>query len=328
MSAPIFIRTVRPARVRRRRRGAAFHVELSTADSREERLMMKKRRLGKGLESLIGPGEDRPVPGDGVGEIPLARIEVNPFQPREHIEEEALGELADSIRSAGILQPVVVRPAGEGMYELVMGERRLRAARRAGLRQVPAIVRELEDGEMLELALIENVQRQDLGAIEKARALARMCGELGMTQERVAERIGLGRPTVANLLRLLELPEEVQRMVSRGTLSAGHARAVLSAGDEAARLALARKIASEGLSVREAERLAAGREGAQERPAPEGGARPAHVQRLQAILSEKLGADVQIRSRGRKGQIVIHFNDHEHFERLFTSFTGDSGMPS
>ncbi len=291
--------------------------------------MMRKKRLGKGLESLIEPADvDQRDRGGGVGSIALSKIELSSFQPREHLDEAALEELVDSIRNAGILQPVVVRPGRDGMYELVMGERRLRAARRAGLHEVPAIVRQVDDDRMLELALMENVQRQDLDALEKARALKRMCDELNLTQEQAAERIGLRRPTVANLLRLLDLPEEVQHMVSRGTLSAGHARAVLSVSGDATRLALAKRIVAQGLSVREAERLAGENKGVERRRSRgSGGGTPPHVQRLQAVLSEAIGAGVRIRSRGGKGRIVIQFTDNEEFERLFSFLTGGDDLP-
>ncbi len=291
---------------------------------------MKKRRLGKGLEALIESeaAEGEGGKNDGVLEIPLARIDLNPYQPRIDMDEERLNELADSIRSAGILQPIAVRPPKEGgrMYELIMGERRLRAARRAGLESVPAIVREIDDAQMLELALIENVQREDLHAIEKAVALKRMCDELGMTQQQSAQKIGLRRSTVTNLLRLLELPEEVQEMVSRGTLSAGHARTLLSLGDSEKILALARKIISEGLSVRAVEKLVAA-PGKPPKADKNTDQPPPHLQRLQAVLSEALHADVNIKSRGNKGRFVIHFDNHEEFERLFSHFTGQDDLP-
>ncbi len=297
-------------------------------------MAVKKRRLGKGLESLIGTespeaeteGEE---PGsDGVDEIALAKIDLNPYQPRQVMDKAGLEELADSIISAGVIQPVSVRPSDDGMYELIMGERRLRAARMAGLETIPALVKNISDEQMIEFALIENVQRRDLNAIEKANALRRMCEELDVTQQEAAEKIGLKRSTVTNLIRLLELPDEVREMVSRGTLSAGHARAILSVDDESGRLALARKVVDKAMSVRAAERAAAevGAEntGASTRkantPSP-------HTQRLQAVLSESLHADVEIKSNGKKGKIIIKFDDNEEFERLCEVFTGGDGVP-
>ncbi len=290
---------------------------------------IKKRRLGKGLDSLISSSEYASGSDGGVLEIPLSRIELNPDQPREQIDGVALEGLAKSIRNDGVLQPVLVRPAGnDGMYELVMGERRLRAARLAGLERVPAVVRQVKDDRMLELALVENVQREDLNAIEKARALARMGGELALTQSQVAERVGLGRPTVANLLRLLELPEAVRDMVSRGTLSGGHARALLAVEGDDLRLSLARRVVEEGLSVRETERLASSAGDTKGAPKKNTYTPPPHISRLQAILSDALHADVRIRGRGKKGRIIIGFSDHEEFERLFSAFTGGDAPPA
>ncbi len=300
-------------------------------------MAIKKRRLGKGLDSLIGiesagdEAENAGRSGEGIVEIPPAKIELNPYQPRQVMDRAGLEELADSIAGAGVIQPVSVRPAGDGMYELIMGERRLRAARMAGLETVPAIVRDAADAQMIEFALIENVQRRDLNAIEKADALRRMCEELEITQQEAAEKIGLKRSTVTNLIRLLELPDEVREMVSRGTLSAGHARAVLSVDGASRRLALARKIIDKAMSVRAAEREAAAMNsdtGGSDAPSTRKSRGPSpHTQRLQAVLSESLHADVEIKSNGKKGKIVIKFDDHEEFERLYELFTDSEGLP-
>jgi len=293
---------------------------------------MKKRRLGKGLASLIGGAgepkkpreevaEDAPEakePAAGATEIELARIELNPRQPRKAMDEEALRGLADSIRSAGVLQPIVVREHGD-MYELVMGERRLRASHLAGLEKIPALVRQVDDDRMLELALIENVQREDLNPIEKAEAIRQMIDELDITQEQVGEKLGLSRSAVTNFLRLLELPPEIRQMVSRGTLSAGHARAILRLEDAALQMRLVRRITRDGLSVRQAEKLAAG--GLEERTPTERGVSP-QVKRLQTALQESLGTKVEIRARGKNGRIIIHFAGNDEFERLFELMTG------
>ncbi len=284
--------------------------------------MAEKRRLGRGLDSLIpAPEPKSETPGGAPEEVPLRRIELNPDQPRFGVDPEELERLADSIRASGIIQPVVVRPGRTpGGYELVVGERRVRAARLAGLETVPALVRDVPDEKMLELALVENIQRSDLNAIEKARAVQRMIGELDLTQQEAGRRLGLERSTVSNLLRLLELCDELREMVSRGTLSAGHARALLAVDQPAARLRLARLIAAKGLSVRDAERLAARRGGRDEvrvrRPSPD-------VVLLEESLSRALGARVEIKLRRKKGgKIVIHFADHDEFERLYESLTG------
>jgi ParB family chromosome partitioning protein len=259
-------------------------------------------------------------------EIELARIELNPDQPREHMDPEALRGLADSIRSAGVLQPVVVRERGDGMYELVVGERRLRAAQTVGLEAIPALVRDVADEEMLELALIENIQREDLNPIEKARAIRRMIEKLSLTQEQAGQKLGLERPTIANFLRLLDLPGEVQEMVSRGTVSGGHARAILALEDNDERVELARAVADRGLSVRETERLAAGgtlsagKKRIRPEPAPQ-------IKRLEGLLREALGTKVELRQRGRRGKIIVHFESPDDFDRLFEIMTGFETSP-
>jgi len=287
--------------------------------------MAAKRRLGRGLDALIAPLEGGSPDGAmepeeaGILEIPLRKVELNPKQPRRLIDQEELQRLADSIRTSGVIQPVLVRPAG-GMYQLVVGERRVRASKLAGRETIPALVRDIPDDKMLELALVENVQRADLNPIERAEAVRRMMAELGLTQEEVGRRIGFGRPTVANMLRLLELSAEIQAMVARGTLSAGHARALLRVPGDGAQLRLARGIVARGLSVRQAERMAARQAG---------GARPVrihepapHVLRLEEALSESLGTRVEIRQQRNGGTVVVHFGDHEDFERLFGLLAG------
>lgn len=288
---------------------------------------MGKKRLGKGLASLIegeegkntDPESSEPRSEGGPVEIELSRIELNPEQPRKEMDEERLKGLAESIRNAGVLQPIVVRAKGD-MYELVMGERRLRAAHRVDLDTIPAYIREVDDDRMLELALIENVQREDLNAIEKAEALHRMLEDLALTQEQVGEKLGLNRSTVANFVRLLDLPEEIREMVSRETLSAGHARALLSIEDPERQVAIARKVVKEGLSVRQAEKLAT----RQERPTKgkKNRSEPSpQVKRLQNELQESLGTRVEIKSKGDKGKILIHFSDNDQFERLYSLIT-------
>jgi len=283
---------------------------------------MQKRRLGRGLDSLIAPNEpSEPRAGGAADEIDLARIELNPRQPRQEVDPEALQRLADSIRTAGVLQPVVVRQKGE-MYELVVGERRLRAAFMAGLTSIPAIVRDVPDDQMLELALIENIQREDLNPIEKARAIRRMIDELGLTQEQAGAKLALERPTIANFLRLLDLPDEIREMVSRGTLSAGHARAILGLSDPPDQLILAAKVSKEGLSVRQAERLVV--DGQLVRSHHRGSTpTSAQVRHLENTLREKLGTKVEIRGASGRGRIVIHFRSNEEFDRLFSLIAGD-----
>ncbi len=282
--------------------------------------MAQKRRLGRGLDALIPPAQEEAGQGS-VREIPLRTIELNPRQPRSEMDPEKLEQLAQSIRSSGVIQPVLVRPAGS-MYELVVGERRLRAARMAGLQKVPAIVRDVPEEKLLELALIENIQRADLNAIERARAIQEMISELDLTQEEAGTRLGLNRSTITNALRLLDLSEEIQGMVSRGTLTAGHARALLSVSEPEARLRLAEKVADRELSVRQTERLAS-RQGREHRatrirePSP-------NITRLEEQLCEALGARVEVKPKRKGGKVVIHFRDHGDFERLYEAITGRS----
>jgi len=221
---------------------------------------MTKRVLGRGLEALIpssqgGMGGEAAVataPEPSVRELPIAAIRPNPRQPRHHIDEKALGELETSIRSQGILQPLLVRPAGDA-YELIAGERRFLAAQRAGLEQVPVVVRDFADQQVLEASLVENLQREDLDSMDEAMGYQALMDDLGYTHERVAERVGKDRTTITNSLRLLSLPQEVQDMVSRGTLTAGHARALLSLASHDDIRAAARYVNSMGFSVRKTE---------------------------------------------------------------------------
>ena len=214
----------------------------------------KRRALGRGLGALI-PGATGEQNSTNVTLVALSAIRPNPMQPRLHFSEEAIAELAESIRQKGILQPLLVRHAGDG-FELIAGERRLRAAERAGLARVPVAIRDASDEEMLELALIENVQREDLNPIEEARAYKAMMSELELTQNELSLRVGKDRSTIANTVRLLQLPEKIRRDIESGLISAGHARALVAAGSDTAKLALARRIVSQRLSVRQTERLA------------------------------------------------------------------------
>ncbi len=215
------------------------------------------RGMGRGLAAIISSPQTADA---GLRELPVDLIGPNPTQPRRIFDDDALAALAESIRARGVLQPLVVRPLVGGRYELVAGERRLRAARAAGLDRIPAIVRETPEGERLELALIENMARADLNPIEEARACATLVEDLGLTKEEVARRVGRSRAAVANLVRMLELPEEVVQMLERGDLSAGHGRALLLCKDHSRRLSLARDARDRGWSVRETERRARGRD--------------------------------------------------------------------
>jgi ParB family chromosome partitioning protein len=244
--------------------------------------------------------------------IPVGEIRSNPFQPRTTFSAESLEELEASIREHGILQPVVVRKAGAG-YELVAGERRLRAAEALGLDQIPAVVREASDEDMQTLALVENLQREDLNAMEKARALKAMMRNFGITQDEVATRVGKARTTVANLLRLLDLPPEVQEMVEAGLLSGAHARAILQAQGAKRRRDLAQLAVRRGLSVRELERLArAGPTiGKRRKAAPD-----PYLADLENRLRAALSCDVRMARSGKGGRIEIRYRDPDDLDRL------------
>jgi ParB family transcriptional regulator, chromosome partitioning protein len=266
-----------------------------------------RRGLGRGLDVLIG-GLGRP--GQELTELPLDEIHPNPRQPRRRFAPEATDGLAGSIKAQGLLQPVVVRPRPEGGYELIAGERRWRAARQAGIETVPALVREADDRDSLLLALVENVAREQLSAVEEARAYAVLLDEFGLSLGDVAERVGRSKPSVSNRLRLLELPDEVLWMLARGELTEGHARAVLAVPDHDARRRLARRIARDGLSVRAAER-AAQASGARrrERAAP---VDPHLAERARAAAERLTGR----RARVRAGRIEIDFADEHELAEL------------
>lgn len=284
-----------------------------------------ERRLGRGLGSLLGASESDAIP-EGTGnqlELPLDRIRPNPFQPRQVFDPEGLEELAQSIRLHGILQPIVVRRRGDETYELIAGERRWRASRAAGLKAIPALVRaDFGDAQMLEVALVENVQRRDLDPLEKARGYQRMMQELGLTQEQVAQKVGLKRASIANHLRLLELPEPAQAALQKGHITMGHAKALLSLEGERRVLSILERISREGLSVRQVEALA--RPDAASMPHPsepptQGEIRPQApwIAEVQRRLMEALGAKVSVQNRpGYRGQLVIEYHGQEDLNRL------------
>jgi len=273
-------------------------------------IIAKRRALGRGLGALI-PGAFTEAQVDGESSsnlVPLSAIRPNPLQPRQQFSEEAIAELAESIRQKGILQPLLVRRAGTG-YELIAGERRFRAAQRVGLEQVPVVVRDAKDGELLELALIENIQRENLNAIEEATAYRRLVDEFGLAQDEIAARVGKDRSTVANTIRLLQLPDEIKSEIERGELSAGHARALLNIDSESEKLSMARHVIAKRLSVRETERLAKrARFGA-----------PVDVDRLAAEqrLTETFGTKVRIvPQRNGGGRIEIDYFSLEQLNGL------------
>jgi ParB family chromosome partitioning protein len=277
-----------------------------------------KRGLGRGLSALLGDPEAPAAEGGaGAREIPIELIRRNPEQPRRAFGEAEIDELAASIREKGVLQPVLVRPApgAAGEFQLVAGERRWRAAQRAGLRAMPALVRELDDLQVLEIAIVENVQRADLSVLEEALSYRALMDKFGRTQEQVAQVVGKSRPHVANALRLLSLPAEVQAMLADGRLTAGHARAIAGADDP---VALANQIVEKGLNVREAEALTRRGSAKPAKPRKASVIRNPDIESIETDLSDKLGLHVELRDRNGPGELVIRYENLEQFDHILT----------
>jgi len=283
------------------------------------------RRLGRGLEALLGPiTRDDPSGTGGLKELPVGAIGPNPFQPRRSFDEAQLKELADSIAASGLLQPVIVRPRPEGRYELIAGERRWRAVQRLGWSKIPAVVREADDRSLLTLALIENLQRDDLSPVDEARGYERLIAEFKLAQQDVADAVGRDRSTVANALRLLKLPEVVLQMLHEGHLSVGHARALLALEDPRIVTTLAREAVAQGLSVREVEDRVRGGRAPERRPRMKRGMGAApEVRRVEDALRRRLGTDVRVTLRAKgKGQIHLSFYSNEDLARLLEVILG------
>ena len=281
----------------------------------------KRRGLGKGLDALLGGVDNledltREQPGDQVNTLPIDRIQRGRYQPRRHFPAESLQELADSIRAQGVVQPIVVRPLADGgKYELVAGERRWRAAQLAGLQDIPAVTRDMDDQTTAAVALIENIQREELNALEEAQALHRLVAEFAMTHQEAADMVGRSRAAVSNLLRLLELSEECKLLVDEGQLEMGHARALLALPLNQ-QLTAAKRIVALSLSVRAAEalvkKLLAGENKVREKPVTD-----PNVQALEQRLSETLGARVGIHQGDKgKGRVEIHYNSLDELDGI------------
>jgi len=277
--------------------------------------MSQIKRLGMGLGALIG-GEPEPVAvaapksAEPPSTMEINTIRPNPYQPRSEFDPKEIESLAESLKKDGLLQPVVVRPAGAGFYQLVAGERRWRAAKLAGLARVPVIIREVEDKKMLELALVENIQRRDLNPMEKARAFRQLMTLNGWTQEQLADSLGMGRPTVANFLRLLDLPVEVQEAVSRGTITMGHARALLAVAQRGTMLQMLKKVVTEDLSVRELEKMVT-TSPASASSKPSKKVEP-WIQEFEQKLMDKLGVKVNI----TPDAIVVPYSSKEQLTQV------------
>ena len=298
--------------------------------------MARRGGLGKGLGALIPPADAvtsiSATAAPHMVEIPVAEIDVNPLQPRDSFDEESMVALTASVRELGVLQPVLVRPVVEGGYELIAGERRWRAAQRAGLQTVPAVVREVDDRQSLEHAVVENLHRDDLNPLEEAAAYQQLMEDFGLSQDDVAQRVGKSRPAVANTIRLLQLPAGVQRLVRDGALSAGHARALLGTPDRSYQEQLARRTVNEGLTVRQIEDAVRQRtedpavpdvEAATKRQRSQA-ERPAGVLELEELLGELFSTTVKITVGSGRGRVSIEFATLDDLERIYRQMVGST----
>ncbi len=296
--------------------------------------MARKKALGRGLDALI-PGGEGPSGGDegppggggpqGIIYCDVDKISPGKFQPREDFDPTSLAELSESIKSQGILQPLLVRPRANGTYELIAGERRLRAAKEAGIEQAPVLVRDVDDKVALELSLVENIQREDLGPLEEAEAYRKLLTDFGYTQEALSERVGKDRATVANLLRLLRLPDDIKEDLRDGKISSGHARALLASDSTAAMRKLRDEIVEKGISVRETEERAKGKSA---KSSPKSGPRKKkqdkdiHVKQMEEALVRALGTKASIVLKGKGGELQIRFYSMDELDRIYRMLTG------
>ena len=278
--------------------------------------MASQKGLGRGLGALLGDFSDTTAEDSAFKQLPLHRVEPNPDQPRQDFNEEELQSLAESIRVHGVIQPLTVRETGDGYYQIIAGERRWRASRLAGLTEIPALVIEADDKTAKELALIENLQRQDLNSVEEALGYQSLMDDFGLTQEETAERVGKSRSAVANALRLLTLDEKVLEMIRVGSITAGHARAILMLKSEKKQVEAAQKIANLGLSVRQAELLCKNMSQEQQEKKEEPVLKVDYVKECEKSLSKHLGRGVKIINGKRKGKFELEFYGQEDLQVL------------
>ena len=293
--------------------------------------MTETKRLGRGLEALLGPSnrEESAIPG-AIRELPVGSIKPNPFQPRREFDEAQLEELANSIAASGLLQPVVVRPRPGGVHELIAGERRWRAVQRLGWKQIPVVIKDVDDRALLTLALIENLQRDDLSPIDAALGYQRLMDEFKLPQQEVARLVGKDRSTVSNTLRLLRLPPDLQTMIQRKEISEGHGRALLALSDAAAMTRLAREAVLAGWSVRDLEarvrgdRPEAGRpQRTIRRPKPDARNPAAEIRRIEEVLRARLQTDVRVTARRRgRGAVTVHYYSNDDLARILELILG------
>jgi ParB family transcriptional regulator, chromosome partitioning protein len=283
----------------------------------------KKKVLGRGLDTLLpaaraiaAPVAPTTMSGDLVKEIPVEHIDRNPYQTRTRVNEEALNELAASIRASGVVQPIVVRTHGTGRFQLIAGERRWLASQRAGKTTVPAIIRQVSNEQAMEMTIVENLQREDLNAMEQARAYERLGREFGLTQEQMAQRTGKDRSSVANFLRLLRLPPEVQTMVEDEKLSFGHAKALMALDSPEAMTLLAKRVVNLSMSVRQTEGAVANLISPPEKPEPEVRQVDPNVKEAERELARSLGVKVTITDKAGRGKILLQYKSLEDFDRI------------
>lgn len=281
--------------------------------------MAVKKAMGRGLGNIFQDNSTEELTSSGAVKVKLIDIEPNREQPRKYFNEDALSELADSIAKHGVLQPLLVRPNGDNSYQLVAGERRWRASRMAGLTEVPVIIKDLTDAQVAELALVENLQRENLNPMETAKGFKELAEKFSYTQEQISEIIGCSRSAVTNALRLLSLPDEIQSLVLEEKLSAGHAKAILIAQDDEYRIELARLVVKEGLSVRETERLAR-KSGASSATGKKVRKRNPYYDEVELALSDVLKRKVKVTKSNKKGSLEIEFFDDSDLKKLLKIF--------
>jgi ParB family chromosome partitioning protein len=281
---------------------------------------VKKKGLGRGLEALLGSNESSARGVSGVSVLRLDQLQAGKYQPRQMMQDQGLNELAQSIQEQGVMQPLLVRPISAGKYEIIAGERRYRAAKLAGLKEVPVLVKTVDDQATAAMALIENIQREDLNPLEEAQGLGRLIEEFGYTHEQAAKAVGKSRSAVSNLLRLMQLAKAVQAMLLKGDIDMGHARALLPLA-AAQQVGLAQKIAAQGLSVREAERLATKVTLTQNGKSPSKTSTSRvdnpDLKRIETNLSDKFNLPIEIKSKGSGGEIRIKFSQFDELDSLF-----------
>lgn len=279
---------------------------------------MVKKGLGKGLQALIPMHTEDDIEGEKVKEIKISQLKPNAFQPRRFFDEEKLKELADSIKEHGVVQPILVRSSGKDAYEIVAGERRWRAAKKAALEVVPVVIKEYDDREMTEIALIENIQRENLNPIEEAQAYKKLMEEFGLTQEKLSLRVGKSRPFIANIIRLLNLHPSIQDFLSRGLLTAGHARPLLGIENKENQFKLAEEIINKNLSVRQTEQAikSQSKKQTQTNPKVKEQKREAIYLQIEEKMRSLLGTQVKVKDLGEKGKIEIEYYSEEDLTRI------------